>query len=343
MELLHFWAPVMIASKGLVFYFKFSVVFFLCMLNIYLIFTAPSYPQKKELPIKELPVLQAGFNIKNLKGFLGTLGFAGGFLSALITLKIEYKSIQIGKLDQLMEAEREGIRRSIDKDREEHQRVLTSIDNNREELYKLKLERAKLYGSNDRLSTLHDNLKSNISSYVSKSTEPSTKLSELSILDQLIKQDTKYFGEELDSVILEFNNSHNPSSSEVGPSLDEIHQAEKPQEDIKESCIFPFKLDLNSISLNRLEWFESLNGIKKLAVCLILGKGVIFSALVSIIFIFYGNILIGKYDLVNKYPKLAKLIQLRQKFQKYYFKYYCFLILLVVFSEIIFGLTILTF
>jgi hypothetical protein len=105
--------------------------------------------------------------------------------------------------------------------------------------------------------------------------------------------------------------------------------------EIKESNII--NLDLNS----KFEWFESLNGIKKLAVCLILGKSVILSALVSIIFIFYGNILIEKYDLVNKYPKLATIIQLRQKFQKYYFKYYCGLILAIVVSETIFGIAIL--
>jgi hypothetical protein len=84
---------------------------------------------------------------------------------------------------------------------------------------------------------------------------------------------------------------------------------------------------------------EGLKGINKLAVSMILvgpwTDSVIFSALtlafamvrarVSIIFIFYGwsldHILIEKYDLPkagNRYPKLAKLIHLRQKFQKYY-------------------------
>jgi len=74
---------------------------------------------------------------------------------------------------------------------------------------------------------------------------------------------------------------------------------------------------------------------------LILGKSIILSALVSIIFIFYGNILIEKYDLINRYPKLATIIQLRQKFQKYYFKYYCFLILFVITTEVAFGIAIL--
>jgi hypothetical protein len=75
---------------------------------------------------------------------------------------------------------------------------------------------------------------------------------------------------------------------------------------------------------------------------MILGKSVIFSALISIIFIFYGNILIEKYDLENRYPRLAKLIQLRQKFQKYYFNYYCYLIISIIVIEVAFALAVLT-
>jgi len=326
MELLQI-LPLVLVAK-LVFYFKIYFIFFLFFINLYLIFTF-----KKEEFNKEL---QAGININNLKSLLTYLGTMGGLLSAAITIKNELKSVQIGRLDQLQAEEREGIRRSIDKDTAEHQRVLTLIDNNREELYKLHVEKAKFVGHNDRLLTLQGSLKDNISSYVSKSTEPSTKLSELGILDQLIKQDTLKFKNELGSLIL--NVELDQPSSTLSEKEDSVSlEGTSSSLDIKKSNILNLDFSYN------LEWFESLNGIKKLAVCLILGKGVIFSALVSIIFIFYGNILIGKYDLVNKYPKLAKLIQLRQKFQKYYFKYYCFLILLVVFSEIIFGLAILTF
>jgi hypothetical protein len=83
------------------------------------------------------------------------------------------------------------------------------------------------------------------------------------------------------------------------------------------------------------EWFDTLEGIKQLSVgcCAskrILGKSVILSALISIIFVFYGNIFIEKYNLENKYPRLWKIIQLRQKYQKYYFNLNCFLIFIIV-------------
>jgi len=74
---------------------------------------------------------------------------------------------------QLKEGEREGLqaRKSIDKDREEHQKILNSINDNREELFKLHTERSKLFGHNDRLLTLHNNLKNNVISYPEKSTD----------------------------------------------------------------------------------------------------------------------------------------------------------------------------
>jgi len=169
---------------------------------------------------------------------------------------------------------------------------------------------------------------------------PTTRLSELGILDQLIQQDSNKFTKELDSLILNIEKSYqegdssvdNPSSTSSAGEIDNSNE-------IKESVIaFPF---FNLFPKGTIEWFESLIVIKKIAVCLIISKSVIFSALISIIFIFYGNILIEKYDLENRYPKLAKLIQLRQKFQKYYFKFYCGLILMAVLTEVIFSVAIL--
>jgi hypothetical protein len=342
LELIYLTPPHVVTTSAF-FFIKFSFVFFLFILNIYLIFTAPSYPPKDIQSNKELPALQSGFGNKKLKGFLSSLGYIGGFLSALITVKNEFKDIQIGKIDQLMEAAPGGgteIRKSIDKDREEHQRILSSIDNNREELFNLHIEKAKLFGHNDRLLSLHNNLKNNIISYQEKSLESTAKLSDLGILDQLIKQDTKKFGEVLNSLILNIEPSSVPSAGGTKEGGGTDLEGETPRalgDSIKESSTLPFNFELNTV----LGWFEGLNGIKKIAVSLIISKSVVFSALTSIIFIFYGNILIEKYDLINRYPKLAKIIQLRQKFQKYYFNYYCFLILLVVITEVAFALAIL--
>jgi len=324
MELIHLTAPMIT-------YFKISFILFLFFINIYLILT-----HEKENAINK--ELQSGFNNKNLKGFLTKLATFGGFLSALITVKNELKNTQIGKLDQLMETEREGIRKSIDQDKETHQNILISVESSREELLKLLslpygreyvVEKAKLLGHNDRLLTLHSSIKDNILSYLDKSTEPTTKLSDLGIIDQLIKQDTNKFAQELDSLTLVID----PSST----ILKEEEDITENIKDLKESSVLPFNFSI----ISSMDWFEGLNGIKKIAVSMILGKSVIFSALTSIIFIFYGNILIEKYDLVNRYPKLAKIIELRRKFQKYYFNYSCYLIISIILIEVAFALAVL--
>lgn len=322
MELIHLISP-------LFFYFKFAFVFLLFILNIYFICAATH--NKESVPNKEL---QSGFNLKRFKGVLTTLGTIGGFLSAIITMQNELKNIQIGKIDQLVEAERAGIRKSIDQDREEHQRILNTLNSNREELYNLHIAKAKLFGHNDRLLTLHNSIKENVISYQDKSVDPTAKLSDLGILDQLIKQDTNKFAQELDYLVLNTDNPLGEGSSS------ESHKGTIPDtldstENLKESSVFDFNI------ITSMDWFEGLNGIKKLAVSLILGKSVIFSALISIIFIFYGNILIEKYDLENRYPKLAIFIKLRRKFQKYYLNYYCGLIIIIIITEVAFALAVL--
>jgi len=51
---------------------------------------------------------------------------------------------------------------------------------------------------------------------------------------------------------------------------------------------------------------------------ILISVAILFS-IISIIFIFYGDSLIKYFNLENKYPKLAKFIQLRRQFQQYYF------------------------
>lgn len=71
--------------------------------------------------------------------------------------------------------------------------------------------KAKLLGKNDRLLTrlwrlskvsIKDKILARVATtYREKSLEPTSKLSDLGFLDQLIKQDTKKFSQEFDSLI----------------------------------------------------------------------------------------------------------------------------------------------
>lgn len=63
---------------------------------------------------------------------------------------------------------------------------------------------------------------------------------------------------------------------------------------------------------------NSLDYIQNLAIINLFGIFVIVVSIISIVFIFYGNKLLDYFNLEARYPKLAKLIILRRKFNQYY-------------------------
>jgi hypothetical protein len=58
--------------------------------------------------------------------------------------------------------------------------------------------------------------------------------------------------------------------------------------------------------------------MEKIAFSFLLLNQIILSSIISIIYIFYGDYLLKKFNIEQKYPKLAKVIELRRKFQNYY-------------------------
>ena len=65
-------------------------------------------------------------------------------------------------------------------------------------------------------------------------------------------------------------------------------------------------------------FFDGLNYEQNLAIVHISGSMFILFSLISIISIFYGEKLIIFFDLENRFPKIAKFIQIRRNFQQYY-------------------------
>ena len=105
-------------------------------------------------------------------------------------------------------------------------------------------------------------------------------------------------------------------------------------EDIKKSSI----INLDSSE----DWFNNLTVIKQIAATLILSHTILISALINIIFIYYGDFLIEKYNLKERYPKLNKIIEYRRKFSKFYFLNSCFFIFIISIVYISFGISILS-
>jgi hypothetical protein len=90
------------------------------------------------------------------------------------------------------------------------------------------------------------------------------------------------------------------------------------------------------------EKIENLDTIGLIGFSLLLGSNVIISCLISIIFVFYGDILLKKYKIEENYPNLAKIINLRLKFQRYYLILAILYIFSIAICQLLFGLFVLS-
>lgn len=104
-----------------------------------------------------------------------------------------------------------------------------------------------------------------------------------------------------------------------------------------------FDIKKSFIGSDLLEAYENLNGISQFAVSLMLINYGVINAVITIIFILYGDYLINKFQLDKKYPKVARIIALRKKFQRYYLFLSFFFIIFSSLVEIFCSIIILTF
>ena len=149
---------------------------------------------------------------------------------------------------------------------------------------------------------------------------------DVEVLEQKLRNSVE-IKRELQTKYLE--NSENTSINE---QLQEVINTEKEIHNMYESVISKFdsifnKINTiltnnsgnNSLNLESLQsFFNGLNYEQNLAVAHISGSMFILFSLFSIISIFYGDKLIIFFNLENRFPKIAKFIQIRRKLQQYY-------------------------
>lgn len=78
--------------------------------------------------------------------------------------------------------------------------------------------------------------------------------------------------------------------------------------------------------------FDSLSAFAQTIFIFVMLKAVLISALFNLIFIFYGNFILNKFNLENKFPKLAKYIKMRTTFVRYIVFYNCLCFILAFFD-----------
>lgn len=103
------------------------------------------------------------------------------------------------------------------------------------------------------------------------------------------------------------NSSFATKSNELEKFIDDIKDMKFMENNPISELIFEFNKYLSTLSV------YELCILMNVFLCIF-----IFTCLISILFAFYGNYFISKFNLEEKYPKFRKIIRLRVQFQQYY-------------------------
>ena len=121
-------------------------------------------------------------------------------------------------------------------------------------------------------------------------------------------------------------------ANEISKENDENKILEKINENVKKSTMF----NLDELLTN----FESLSGIYKLAYTMIFSSSIILWCVFGIILNIYGNYILDRFKLEDKYPKIALFINYRRKLSKYYIMSNFLLIISMCLINVILGISI---
>lgn len=124
------------------------------------------------------------------------------------------------------------------------------------------------------------------------------------------------------------------NSSQQKESEDIVEASNKLEDMAKKSSIFPVDFDFSS-------WIKEFTVVEQIALGGLCFSMFIVSNLFTIILILYGNYLIKRFDLENRYPNFSKFIQIRQKLSAYYLKYSFTMIFMALLPQFILYITIL--
>ena len=87
-------------------------------------------------------------------------------------------------------------------------------------------------------------------------------------------------------------------------------------------------------------FLKTLTDLELFAFISLCFNSVILNAVVSIVFIYYGEILIKYFKLETKYPTLAKVIVLRRKIHNFSVKYSLFMIFICVLPQLFISIVV---
>ena len=182
-------------------------------------------------------------------------------------------------------------------------------------------------------------------------------------IDKLIKK-TKNFSSELKSFLKDREILKNESStSEVYKALEKADESkfnkfidfqkeldklvkycnDKIKESDKIDKFSPSDIleQLNQYIIWYKKYLSTLNLEQVYALLHILLAGLIFILIYNLAIIYYSDLIINYLKIENKYPKFAKFVELRRKFQRYYFTFNLLLIIIVLITILWVNVTVL--
>jgi len=290
-------------------------------------------PQESKGP----KVLESGFYEKTLKNILIYGSAVATFISTGLTIKSEIYSGKLDSLQKELLANNDVLSKSITE--------LTKIQSELKALEDKKYY-AKLISS--RMENHYKDLKSSTNSILKEAISLRDDINnpDLSVTDKIsnlrkfnrasltLDRDLGAFKRLSDNLSM---SSDTPSSSSPDsstpysstPADTKVPSSSSPNSSTPNSstpadlkipmdCIKEEE-DLNNASIINWDWFETLTSWEKLAVSLLLSNSIIFSALLGLLFNFYGDFLLTRFNIESRFPKLAKIIKLRRSFSRYYF------------------------
>lgn len=326
-----FGVPVDLVPFSILTVFKLIFVLFLIILTIYLYF-------ENSLPKPSPKVRESGLMSKNFKNILFYGSTAATFISTGLALKSDIVAGKLESNQQLLLTNREVLANTIkdlSKVKDEFQdleakRIAVRMIN-----YKIDIKYNALQESTTNLLSEAIILRDIIDSPILSVTDKISRIRDFKNASVGFDRTLQDFQTLSDTLALISSNTES-SLPDTNP-LPNISLNTNPE--IKDMDIL--KEDIVKSSIINWEWFELLTAWEKLAVSLLLSKSIIFSALCGIIFNFYGDILLSKYNIESRFPKLATVIKLRRTFARYYILFDCGLILAVIILEVVFSLFIL--
>lgn len=145
-----------------------------------------------------------------------------------------------------------------------------------------------------------------------KAIRESEKLTEISTKMETTNLDTS----QVDTIKKDLSHHNNNLEESLSSSNMKLEELKKMLEDIYGSKDKFFGDEI----INNFQNYLSTLPLDKVGALghIFISVAILFS-LISIISIFYGDSLINYFNLEEKFPKLARFIQLRRKFQQYYF------------------------